>query len=80
MSNSVQPNDIPTAIQLAIVQAAMSAASETFKLSEDAEMAMEYARTTAEAGVRAWLLANGLSAEDQAPRSSPPPRTAGGTP
>lgn len=61
MSETVKPGDIPDEIQRAIVDAALRAATGALATGRETTDATEHARTTAEAGVRAWRIASGIT-------------------
>lgn len=62
MIKAVKFGEISPEVQQAIVGAALKAALLAFEHSGESEMALDHARTTAEAGVRAWQIANGVTA------------------
>lgn len=61
MSETVKRDKVPDAIQQAIVGAALLAATNALAKGLETGDASEHARTTAEAGVRAWQIANGIN-------------------
>ncbi|CAM4092309.1 hypothetical protein BOTU111921_11340 [Bordetella tumbae] len=61
MSESIKRGEIPDAIQQAIVDAALRAATNALVRGLETTEATEHARTTAEAGVRAWQATNGIT-------------------
>lgn len=62
MNDTVKGGQIPDAIQHEIVRAALDAAATALQGSHEAAGdAAAHARTVAEAGVRAWQIANGLT-------------------
>ena len=63
MSEKIERGDISDDIQRAIVDAALRAATSALATGREPAEATEHARTTAEAGVRAWQIANGLITE-----------------